>query len=239
MYFLILIIFQSRLFEEKAFYTWGFPLPSKSHTILLIVVVSIVLGLVLFPVWPLQVKIGMWYVSVILILLIIGLIIVRYLAYILMWILGCEFWLFPNLFDDEKGVVDSFIPAITFQTREGDSFATKFARIACLGLLIYVGYSIIKEPKMISSFSDASYKGVADLLNWGQLKLAGNATDDDEAPPPNPRKTLEEIEKELNEEGNSTNKNTTNSEKTGENQQNEYDEYANDNNDDYNKDDKV
>ncbi len=115
-----------------------------------------------------------------------------------MWIGSCEFWLFPNLFDDQKGVVDSFIPAVTFSVREGDSFATKFARLACLGLLIYVTYSVIKEPKIITSVSDASFRGVADILEWGQLRLGGgNASE--EIPPA--KKTLEEIEQELNKTG--------------------------------------
>jgi translocation protein SEC62 len=101
----------------------------------------------------------------------------RYLLYILLGICSCECWLFPNLFADDKGVIDSFIPAITFAVRKGDTFAMKFARVVCLGLLIYVSYSFIKEPKMMAKFSDASFKGVADILEWGQLKLEGNVSD--------------------------------------------------------------
>ncbi len=113
-----------------------------------------------------------------------------------MWIFSCEFWLFPNLFDDDKGVVDSFLPVVTFSVRKGDSFATKFARLACLGLVLYVSYSVFKEPKMITSFSDASFQGVSDILEWGQLKLAGNATEQ----APSGRKSLAQIEAELSRE---------------------------------------
>eukprot|EP00826_Nyctotherus_ovalis_P043088 TRINITY_DN4507_c0_g5_i1.p3 TRINITY_DN4507_c0_g5~~TRINITY_DN4507_c0_g5_i1.p3 ORF type:complete len:137 (-),score=38.43 TRINITY_DN4507_c0_g5_i1:162-572(-) len=93
-----------------------------------------------------------------------------------MWICSCECWLFPNLFADDKGFIDSFIPAFTFSIRKGDAFAMKFARLVCLGLLIYVSYSFIKEPKMMAKFSNASFRGVADILEWGQLKLEGNVT---------------------------------------------------------------
>ena len=98
------------------------------------------------------------------------------------------------MFDDEKGVIDSFLPPITFSVRKGDTFATKFARLACLGLMIYVTYSIVKEPKMITSFSDASFKGISEVLEWGQLKLAGNVT---EEIIPEEKKSLEDIEKEF------------------------------------------
>lgn len=99
------------------------------------------------------------------------------MLYIVLWIASCEFWLFPNLFADDKGVVDSFIPVITFSVRKGDTFAMQFSRCVCLGLLIYVSYSLIKEPKIITSVSSASFKGVADILEWGQFKLEGNVTD--------------------------------------------------------------
>ena len=123
-----------------------------------------------------------------------GLILTRYIIYVILWIFSFEFWLFPNLFDDDKGVVDSFIPVAVFSRREADTFAMKVARIVCLALIVYVGYSIVCEPRIITSFSDASFKGVSDILEWGQMKLEGNAST---ANIPPVRKSLEQIEEEL------------------------------------------
>lgn len=49
---------------------------------------------------------------------------------------------------------------------------------------------------MIASFSDASFKGVNDILEWGQLKLEGNVT----SQAPTQRKSLNDIENEFNTE---------------------------------------
>lgn len=59
-----------------------------------------VVAICLFQVWPLWLKIAVFYISVVMLYAIIGLILVRYAFYFTIRILGIDFWIFPNLFED-------------------------------------------------------------------------------------------------------------------------------------------
>lgn len=72
---------------------------SQIYFWLLMIVIGI-FGYCLLPVWPLQLKIFIWWVSYILLCLMIGLIVVRYSLHLFMMIFGKDFWLFPDLFND-------------------------------------------------------------------------------------------------------------------------------------------
>lgn len=64
-----------------------------------------VLGFTMYPIWPLSVKVGIWYLSVTLLIIMVGFTLIRLILYVVFWLFGYEFWIFPNLFDDELGVV--------------------------------------------------------------------------------------------------------------------------------------
>ena len=67
---------------------------------------------VLFPLWPYELKYGLWLLSVALLVVIISLILVRIILYAALASFGISFWLFPNMFGD-YGLVDSFKPLYT------------------------------------------------------------------------------------------------------------------------------
>lgn len=67
----------------------------------LIMAIVIVLLACLFPVWPLELKLGIWWVSYILLVVMVGLIIIRLIFYMFFYIFGVDLWLFPNMFDDK------------------------------------------------------------------------------------------------------------------------------------------
>lgn len=74
--------------------------------------VVLLLAGVMFPLWPLWMRQGVWYLSVGLLGLIAAffvLAIVRLILWAGSAVVGKGFWLFPNLFAD-VGFVDSFIP---------------------------------------------------------------------------------------------------------------------------------
>ncbi len=55
----------------------------------------------LLPVWPLEVKLAIWWISYILLILLVSLNVIRYSLFILCYIFGIDFWLFPYLYDDK------------------------------------------------------------------------------------------------------------------------------------------
>jgi translocation protein SEC62 len=77
---------------------------------------ALVLGFlfcVCFPIWPTFLRVFVWYLSVSLLLFIFFLITIRGFLFLMVWIVGWEFWFLPNLFDESLGFVDSFKPVIS------------------------------------------------------------------------------------------------------------------------------
>lgn len=58
-------------------------------------------------------KVWLWYVSVTLLSFMLGFLLLRFLAFLLVWVAGYEFWFLPNLFDESLSFVDSFKPVRT------------------------------------------------------------------------------------------------------------------------------
>jgi translocation protein SEC62 len=76
--------------------------------------IAITLAGVMFPLWPVQLRTGVWYLSVTLLGLLgvfFGMVLVRFLIYIATVLVyrGQGLWIFPNLFED-VGIMDSFKP---------------------------------------------------------------------------------------------------------------------------------
>ena len=75
----------------------------------MILVILLILAGVLFPLWPYQLKYGVWIVCLYFMIAIVAIIITRLILYIFAASFGVSFWLLPNLFGD-YGVLDSLKP---------------------------------------------------------------------------------------------------------------------------------
>jgi len=71
----------------------------------------VALLLCMIQIWPLWLKIGVWWCSVTFLTTFGVLCVVRLILFALMWIVGFRgIWLFPNLFDDNQTFAGSFMP---------------------------------------------------------------------------------------------------------------------------------
>ena len=91
------------IFDNSGFYIIIYEKTTSSSSLYfyLILVVCAILAYTLLPIWPLEIKIFIWWVSYIFLLTIIGIVIVRYTCYFFFLIFGKEFWIFPDLFNDK------------------------------------------------------------------------------------------------------------------------------------------
>ena len=100
-------------FEPMMYYVWLYEGPQWKTKVYAVLAVIAVMTLVLFPLWPLVMRQGAWYLSV----AAMGLLGLFFAMAIFRLILFCitifavppGLWLFPNLFED-VGFVDSFKP---------------------------------------------------------------------------------------------------------------------------------
>lgn len=114
--------FKFELHDEQAFidslndfYVWIYsPTTIKQYIIGGLLVIGCI-GVCLFPLWPTQVRTGVYYLSIILACLLgslLSLAIIKYITFAIVWCVTIgkiRFWLLPNLTED-VGFIDSFIP---------------------------------------------------------------------------------------------------------------------------------
>jgi len=98
-------------FEEDGLFTWVYE-GSKTKLYLMCAGMLIgALGICMIQIWPLWLKIGVWWCSVTFLTTFGVLCVVRLILFVLMWIVGFRgIWLFPNLFDDNQTFAGSFMP---------------------------------------------------------------------------------------------------------------------------------
>jgi translocation protein SEC62 len=104
-----------RDFEEAGYYTWLYEGDKTTSHLMSAALIVGFLFCVCFPIWPQFLRVFVWYMSVTFSLVIFGLLTLRGLAFFFVWVLGYEFWIFPNLFDESLGFFDSFKPFFSFE----------------------------------------------------------------------------------------------------------------------------
>jgi translocation protein SEC62 len=104
--------------EDDMYYMWLYDGPAWKQQIYAVSALALVMTLVMFPLWPLALRQGAWYLS----MGFFGLIVAFFVMSIFRLILFCitmfshppGLWLFPNLFED-VGFFDSFKPVWAMQ----------------------------------------------------------------------------------------------------------------------------
>lgn len=109
-----------RFVDGEDIYVWIFdPVPAKTFIIGLLMVVGAA-ALCLFPLWPGEMRIGVYYISLVgasFVGFILLLVLLRFILFCALWILTLgklHFWLLPNLTED-VGFIDSFRPLYTYK----------------------------------------------------------------------------------------------------------------------------
>ena len=90
-------------FSQKATQFISFPFNTEeSRKGLMVGILLAILCLVLFPVWPYELKYAVWLVSLYLLIILVGLLVLRLVLYSIGTLFGVSFWLFPNLMTDNS-----------------------------------------------------------------------------------------------------------------------------------------
>jgi translocation protein SEC62 len=160
---------------DSAFYGFVIVPRSKSTKVYTFLIIAAVVALCLFQLWPLSVKLGVFYTSVVLLYIMIGIILIRLAIYVTFRILGFDVYIFPNLFE-EVSFLDSFKPFISFDKCE-DGAIGYAARAFGLVFLAYFMYVLSQEPEIVHEYKDMGVQSFDDIVAWGRLKLEGKVED--------------------------------------------------------------
>jgi len=108
-----LTFFQQQSFASDGYFAWFYEGSQWTTYLGGIAMVAVMLAGVMFPLWPPTLRLGVWYLSIGVLVLIgafFGIAILRLIFYIITVVVASPgIWVFPQLFAD-VGFVDSFIP---------------------------------------------------------------------------------------------------------------------------------
>lgn len=97
-------------FLPDGYYTWMYEGSKTFRNIMTALLIVGFLVITCFPIWPQWAKVALWYMSVTFLIFIAVFVVVRLFIFFVLWMIGFEFWLLPNVFDDNLSVADSFRP---------------------------------------------------------------------------------------------------------------------------------
>lgn len=160
---------QNQDFDPEGYYVLLYEGGSGMQHFLLGLVIAGVLLACMFPVWPVWAKIGVWYLLVLFLTFYFGVFFIRLIVYTLFWIVGFEFWIFPNLNDEYCGILETFQPLYSFEKRK-DDFLTLTIRFGSLAILA-TAIQQIGQTTSVSDVKDFMSGNYMDLVDWGVDKL--------------------------------------------------------------------
>jgi translocation protein SEC62 len=156
-------------FDCEGFYVITYEGGSGLQHFMLALIIAGVLLACMFPVWPMWAKVGVWYLSVIFLTVYFGLLILRMIVYTMFWIVGFDFWIFPNINDEYCGFLDSFKPVYSWEKRKDDSLML-FIRFFSLAIAA-VAIQQIAETHSLEDVQDFITSSYIDVIDWGVDKL--------------------------------------------------------------------
>lgn len=165
-----LCVTSNQNFDEHSFYIITFDSNKTMSNILMISILVSVVALFMFPAWPLAIKISVWYISVVFLSVMLVVFFGRLIVFAFMWFFGFDFWILPNLFDEDTGVIDSFKPLYSV-IRRGDDWFMLSIRVFCAIFLAGAVYQLSKTHTA-SDVGQFARQSFLDVLDWGHRKIS-------------------------------------------------------------------
>jgi translocation protein SEC62 len=146
-------IVQQQDTQDDLYYMWFYDGPAWKQQAKAVAALAAVMTVILFPLWPLKLRIGAWYLSMAFfgfIVLFFVMAIIRLILFLItMFSHPPGLWLFPNLFED-VGFVDSFIPLWAWQQ----------VRLSTVdSLLTFIGQKVSTKSKEARKGKETIHQG--------------------------------------------------------------------------------
>lgn len=125
-------------------------------------IIALVIIFTLLPIWPDYAKRILWYCSVTFLIATLSFCLIRVVAFLLLWIFGFDFWIFPRLFDESLSFQDSFKPVISFERAGAGQGYYRFGTVLALVAFVYWAYT---QPTEFDGFIQAQKEFVDDLYS--------------------------------------------------------------------------
>ncbi|EDO08118.1 Translocation protein Sec62 family protein [Babesia bovis T2Bo] len=156
-------------FNPVGFYIISYEGNQRWNYLMLTAMIVGIFSICMFQAWPLALKLAVWYASVVLLSILFTLIILRLILFLLFWFFGYDFWLFPNLFDEDLGVIDSFKPLHSICYRN-DATYMLCCRVLC-SIVLAASINELRKTHDLKDVGDFAKQSFMDIIEWGHNKL--------------------------------------------------------------------
>jgi hypothetical protein len=131
---------------DKKYASFRFDTTESKKSMTVFVVLALLM-LVMFPIWPYELKYAIWLITLIITLIIFAIILVRLVVFLVCSIFNYHIWIFPNLFET-SGFFDSFLPVL--EVTKGDkSWFNIFIRLFAISSFMLLAMHIYLNPTFI------------------------------------------------------------------------------------------
>lgn len=155
-----LVISRVRDFDETGYFTWIYEGNQRFSNMMTTALIVGFFFCTCFPIWPQFLKVFVWYMSVSFLIFIFVFVSLRGLLFLVVWILGFEFWFLPNLFDEELGFLESFVPLYSFERTKKGEFMYRIG--IAVGFFSFC-YWAVTQPSEFDGFVTAQGDFIKDL----------------------------------------------------------------------------
>lgn len=157
---------ESKLVERDGFYIVNIEERDKFMALKIAALITTILAIVMFPAWPFWLKVGLWYSLVMFLFGLLAAILSRIGIFVLFWIIGLDFWILPNLFDETVPWNEAFTPLLHVSKNIDD-----FVTLSIRGLFMMGFYLMITEMSRAGWALEDLMAPATWSFEWGHDKL--------------------------------------------------------------------
>ena len=145
---------------------------SKIYFYLFLIIFGILLY-ALMPVWPYKMKVAVWWISFVLLILILSIYVIRLGVYVFCYTFGYDVWIFPDMDDPKLGFFDSFKRVISAEKRK-DIWYFIVIRIFLAIISGYIAFRVYQNPQLIDDTQKLILDAIKDLYHYGEDRFVNN-----------------------------------------------------------------
>jgi len=149
-------------------YAWTFKGSLVWRHLLLGIIVGCFFLACLFPVWPDFMKLGVWYLSVTILIFLFCFFMLRAIIFIIVWVAGYDFWILPNILDDDLPPIESFKPLYALEAHTQSRSGWMY-RISVGVVLFATAYWVYVQPNAYHAAFLEEQRNFVDELYNGKL----------------------------------------------------------------------
>jgi hypothetical protein len=127
----------------------------------------------LMPVWPYQLRVALYWISYVLLCLMIGIYVVKLIVYVFFYTFGYDVLIFPDMDDPKLGIIDSFKRVISIEKRK-DKWYFLVLRVILAIITGYIGFCVYKNPKLIDQTQKIIVDAIRDVYHYGEDRFVNN-----------------------------------------------------------------